>query len=207
MPSGDRASARALSSVQRELPPSMIVSPSSSSPASESTVCWVGSPAGTMIQTERGRSSFDASSSSEPAPSAPTDSAVRTASSLKSNTTHSCSESRWMRWTVFPQRLGITECLGVLQVLERVAGLGYLHVLLRLRIELQEHAVRRTALVVLAGRMEIAGAVAEGRRGLGAIADPRAQLFNGTVELVRGGHVGEDCDVLRRGDLENRGEV
>src|SRR5215217_5380042 len=53
MPFGASASWRRLSSVQRELPPSMIVSPSSSSSASSSTVCWVGSPAGTMIQTER----------------------------------------------------------------------------------------------------------------------------------------------------------
>ena len=55
-----------------------------------------------MIQTERGGSSFDTSSSSERAPAAPAALGLLTASSLKSYTTHSWSESRWMRWTMFP---------------------------------------------------------------------------------------------------------
>src|SRR3989442_15724930 len=55
-----------------------------------------------MIQTARGASSFDTSSSSEPAPVAPWPSASLTASSAKSKTTHSWSESRWMRWTMLP---------------------------------------------------------------------------------------------------------
>ena len=58
---------------------------------------WVGSPAGTMIQTVRGGSSFETSSSSDDAPLAPWPSAVAIASAWWSNTTHSCSESRWMR--------------------------------------------------------------------------------------------------------------
>src|SRR5215217_1396158 len=57
MPFGLSCSWRRLSSVQRELPPSTIVSPSSSSWPSFSTVLSVGSPAGTMIHTVRGASS------------------------------------------------------------------------------------------------------------------------------------------------------
>src|SRR3954468_11715832 len=95
-------SARRLSSVQRVLPPSITVSPASSSSPSFSTVCSVGSPAGTMIHTIRGFSSFSTISSSDPAPVAPWPSASPTASSLKSKPTTSWSESRWMRWTMFP---------------------------------------------------------------------------------------------------------
>ena len=50
-----------------------------------------------MIQTERGASSFETSSSSEEAPVAPWPSASLTASALKSKATQVCSESRWMR--------------------------------------------------------------------------------------------------------------
>jgi hypothetical protein len=59
MPLDLSCSWRRLSSVQRELPPSTIVSPSSSSSPSSSTVLSVGSPAGTMIQTVRGGSSIE----------------------------------------------------------------------------------------------------------------------------------------------------
>jgi hypothetical protein len=97
MPFGASASARRLSSVQRVLPPSMTTSPASSSSPSFMTVCSVGSPAGTITHTARGRSSFRTSSSSEEAPVAPCDSASCTASSLKSKATTSWSESRWMR--------------------------------------------------------------------------------------------------------------
>ena len=97
MPLGVSASWRALSSTHLELPPSMIVSPSSSSSASWSTVLWVASPAGTMTHTERGASSLDTRSSSEEAPVAPKPSVSLTASALKSKVTHWWSESRWMR--------------------------------------------------------------------------------------------------------------
>ena len=43
---------------------------------------WVGSPAGTMIQTVRGGSSFETSSSSDDAPLAPWPSAVSIASCM-----------------------------------------------------------------------------------------------------------------------------
>ncbi len=80
----------------------MIVSPRSSSFASLSTVSCVGAPAGTMIQTIRGAGSFLTSSRNEPAPVAPLRTAWATAFSSKSNATTSCSESRRMRWTMFP---------------------------------------------------------------------------------------------------------
>src|SRR5881394_1903254 len=54
MPNVLSAAARTMSSVQRELPPSTIVSPRSRSLARASTVFCVGSPAGTMIHTIRG---------------------------------------------------------------------------------------------------------------------------------------------------------
>src|ERR1700682_2170611 len=57
---------RRLSSVHLELPPSTIVSPPSSSFASLSTVCCVGSPAGTMIHTIRGAFSCLTGSPLEP---------------------------------------------------------------------------------------------------------------------------------------------
>ena len=53
-----RNAAFALSSVNRELPPSTTMSPSSSRSASSWTVSLVGSPAGTMIHTARGASSL-----------------------------------------------------------------------------------------------------------------------------------------------------
>ena len=67
-----------------------------------SIVCCVGSPAGTMIHTSRGASSFDTRSSSDEAAVAPWPSASWTCASLRSNATTWCSESRWMRWTMFP---------------------------------------------------------------------------------------------------------
>ena len=89
MPCADSASARRLSSDQRELPPSITMSPCSSSSPSFITVCSVGSPAGTITHTARGASSFPTTSSSEDAPVAPWPSASPTASSLKSNATTS----------------------------------------------------------------------------------------------------------------------
>jgi hypothetical protein len=71
MPSLRSTLARAMSSVHFELPPSMMVSPFSSSLESLSTVCCVGSPAGTMIHTSRGASSFLTKSARERAPTAP----------------------------------------------------------------------------------------------------------------------------------------
>jgi hypothetical protein len=62
----------------------MIASPASSTAATASTVCSVISPAGTMIQTERGALSFAAISSSEEAPSAPSPANCETASGLTS---------------------------------------------------------------------------------------------------------------------------
>jgi hypothetical protein len=89
MPSLRNAAARAMSSVQRELPPSTIVSPFSSTLASASTVFCVGSPAGTMIHTIRGASSFLTSSRKELASAAPTFAAFLTAFSSKSKATTS----------------------------------------------------------------------------------------------------------------------
>src|SRR3954468_11926694 len=91
-----------MSSVHLELPPSTIVSPFSSSLASLSTVCWVGSPAGTMIHTVRGASSFLTRSASERAPTAPFFTALSTAPLSKSKATTSWSESRLMRATMLP---------------------------------------------------------------------------------------------------------
>src|SRR3954471_21994114 len=102
MPSLRSAAARSLSSVHLELPPSTMVSSRSSSLASLSTVCWVGSPAGTMIHTTRGGSSFLTRSASDLAPPAPALAALRTAPSSKSKATTSWSESRLMRATMLP---------------------------------------------------------------------------------------------------------
>ena len=164
----------------------------------------VGSPAGTMIQTERGGSSFETRSSSEEAPVAPWPSASLTASALKSNATHLWSESRWMRWTMFAahlaqpdeaqlhqisllnsfggvslephlhgrqpviaKRLQVAHGLGVLQVPERVAGLGYLDVLFPVVDQLEEAARWRSPLVELAGGVQEARSVAERGGALG----------------------------------------
>ena len=78
-----------MSSVQRELPPSTIVSSASISLASDSTVFCVASPAGTMIQTVRGGSSARTSSRSVAAPLAPVFSARATALASKSKATTS----------------------------------------------------------------------------------------------------------------------
>jgi hypothetical protein len=102
MPFGSSAAARALSSVQRLLPPSMIMSPASSSSPSLSTSCWVISPAGTISQTLRGGSSFWTSSSMLLAGTAPWLSACCRGASAGSNATTSCSESRLIRWTMLP---------------------------------------------------------------------------------------------------------
>src|SRR5215208_42699 len=102
MPFSDSLAARRRSSVHLELPPSTIRSPSSMSWARLSTVCCVGSPAGTMIHTARGAWRLDTRSSSDDAPVAPWPSASDTASSLKSKATTWWSESRWTRWTILP---------------------------------------------------------------------------------------------------------
>src|ERR687896_576180 len=108
---------------------------------------------------------------------------------------------------MLPKGLRITERLRVLQMLERIARTGYLHVFLASPVEQEEHSIRRAALVVLAGRMEIAGAVSEGRRGLVAIPDLHPQLLHGGVELFRWSDVPQDCDVLRRRGPENGREL
>ena len=64
-------SCRRFESWKFEFPPSMIVSPGCRSSISSSIWASVASPAGTMIQTARGFSSFPTSSSSEYEPSAP----------------------------------------------------------------------------------------------------------------------------------------
>src|SRR3954454_18819980 len=102
MPFSASSAPRRMSSCQFVLPPSTIRSPASRSPASCWTVFSVGSPAGTMTHTARGLSSLETRSSRPDAPRAPTPSAVRTASSLKSNATTSWSESRLMRCTMLP---------------------------------------------------------------------------------------------------------
>ena len=63
MPLGSSAAACAWSSVYRELPPSMMMSPASSASPSEATVARVGSPEGTITQTTRGAESAAASAS------------------------------------------------------------------------------------------------------------------------------------------------
>ena len=65
MPLGANAAACAWSSVYRELPPSMMMSPASSTSPSEATVARVGSPDGTITQTTRGVRSAATSASSE----------------------------------------------------------------------------------------------------------------------------------------------
>src|SRR3954454_1347854 len=102
MPDPRSSLARRMSSVHLELPPSTIVSPFSSSLASLSTVLCVGSPAGTMIHTVRGASSFFTRSASDRAPTAPRLPAASMFDVLWSNATTSCSESRLMRATMLP---------------------------------------------------------------------------------------------------------
>ena len=62
----------------------MIASPSVSAAATSFTVVSVMWPAGTMIQTERGASSFEAMSFSESAPTAPSSARSLIASALMS---------------------------------------------------------------------------------------------------------------------------
>ena len=103
MPCLRRTVARALSSVHFELPPSMIMSPLSSSAASLSTVSCVGLPAGTMIHTIRGASSCLTRSFSDFAPLAPVSpETFLTVAASRSYATTSWSESRLMRATMLP---------------------------------------------------------------------------------------------------------
>src|SRR3954464_6379178 len=71
MPCCAAAAPLAAESVQRELPPSMIVSPSSSSSNSSWIDCWVGAPDGIISQTWRGFSSFQTRAGSDSAPPPP----------------------------------------------------------------------------------------------------------------------------------------
>ena len=71
MPAGFNISARRTSSLKKELPPSMIVSPEESSLESSITESSVGCPAGTMSQTARGAVSLLTISSREVLPLAP----------------------------------------------------------------------------------------------------------------------------------------
>src|SRR3954453_4474271 len=100
MPRAASAEPRRTSSCQLLLPPSTIRSPGCSRSASWLTVDSVGSPAGTITHTARGASSLETRSSSDEAPRAPWPSAVWTACSEKSKATTSCSESRFVRWTM-----------------------------------------------------------------------------------------------------------
>src|SRR3954452_16458114 len=153
--------ARFMSSVHLELPPSTIVSPFSSSLASLSTVCWVGSPAGTMIHTVRGASSFLTRSASERAPTAPFFTALSTAPLSKSKATTSWSESRLMRATMLPPirpRPTKPICAMGLQVLldraQRRDGVAAEHEALRRQAMIaqdQQIAVRLRALEGLEG--------------------------------------------------------
>src|SRR4051794_1070322 len=202
-----------MSSVHFELPPSTIVSPFSSSLASLSTVPCVGSPAGTMIHTVRGASSFFTRSASDRAPTAPRLAAASMFDWLWSNATTSCSESRLMRATMLPPirprptkpicAMGLQVLLDRAQRRDRVAAEHEAlrrqpmvaqdqQVAVRLRAlegleggglardrevvvgdvqQLQEAADRRSALVQLAGRVQVARPVAEGRGHGRAVAD------------------------------------
>src|SRR5919109_75059 len=202
MPFPSSSAARRTSSCQLVLPPSTIVSPGSTSSDSRSSVCCVGSPAGTINHTVRGGSSLETRSSSEEAPVAPWPSAVDTASSEKSNATTWWSESRCMRWTMLPpirprptkpscirsqaflesgdradevgggqahadgrpavaaHGLEVAGRLGVDQRAERIGLGGNLEILGEVVHELEEAPRRRPALVELAGRVQVARAVA-----------------------------------------------
>src|SRR5690349_2678220 len=100
MPLGSSDLERRTSSLKYELPPSMMMSPDSSSCASCSTVFSVGPPAGTMIQTARGWARSLTSSASEAAPLAPSFSSAATFAGFKSVTTQSC-PPRIRRRTMF----------------------------------------------------------------------------------------------------------
>src|SRR5579872_73218 len=68
----------------------MMASPDCRCCASFCTVCSVGPPAGTMIQTARGGFSFEIKSSSDDEPVAPSLPSCWTASGLRSETTREC---------------------------------------------------------------------------------------------------------------------
>ena len=72
--------------------------------------------------------------------------------------------------------------------------------------QLQEAALRRAALVQLAGGVQVARAVAEGGGHARAVADQRAQLGDLAVELGRGGEVALDRQVGRGAGIEQRRE-
>ena len=67
--------------------------------------------------------------------------------------------------------------------------------------QLQEHALRRAALVQLAGGVQEARAVAERRRRVRRVADRGAQLLDGLVDLGRRREVAHDREVVRRPEL------
>jgi hypothetical protein len=100
--------------------------------------------------------------------------------------------------------LQVPDRLGVLQVAEGVAGVGDLHVLVAVVDELHEEAVGRTALVHLSGRVEEAGAIAEGGGRFGPSADPRPHLGDRRVELRRRLDVGHERHVVGRGGLRQQ---
>src|SRR3954464_5777917 len=127
-----------MSSVHLELPPSTIVSPLASSLASLSTVCWVGSPAGTMIHTILGASSRLTRSASDFAGTAPFLDALPTAPASKSKATTSWSAAGVVRAPMLrPTRPRPTKpiCAMALQVLldgaQRRDGVAAKHEALR----------------------------------------------------------------------------
>src|SRR5215207_8560166 len=200
MPRSCSAAARRTSSCQFVLPPSTIVSPWSMRSASASTVCSVGSPAGTMTHTVRGGSSLETSSSRLETPVAPWPSAALTASSLKSKATTWLSESRWMRWTMLPPILPSPmnpSCIrGSPSRRARLAGDR--QVGRRLVDDLDEPAGRWAALVELACRVQVARAVAE-RGGHAVVGDePLAETRDRRVGLLAVREVAEDRHVAGR---------
>ena len=100
------------------------------------------------------------------------------------------------------QRLEIAERLRVLQRPERERLAGDLDVLGAVVHE-HEEADRSAgpALVQLAGRVQVARAVAERRRGLRRVADRGAQLRDRGVDRLARRHEAEDRDVVARARL------
>ena len=156
-------------------------------------------------------------SSSDEAPVAPWPSAALTASALKSNATTWWSESRWMRWTMLPPILpsptnpscirgspsrrahggrgraprsvcrSPSACARI-SVPKRVRLAGHLEVVGRVVDELEEAPGRRAALVELAGRVQVARAVAErgGHAVLGRSAARAARATAASVSSLYG---------------------
>ena len=87
IPAAESSAARRAESVQRELPPSMTMSPRERRDFSSAIESSTGLPAGIISQTTRGAASFATTSFSDAAPVAPCDSASRTESALRAKAT------------------------------------------------------------------------------------------------------------------------